>query len=128
MKAKRKGFLASIHIAAIVSANNNNPGNRCLSLSLSIALLAVAVDIGRLGAVQPRAFTGVQQVGIGIETLGHLVTNDINQSFEHSLEREKNIIFTRTKFFELTLSSICGLWGFIGIKWGAYFSKNLQKL
>lgn len=44
----------------------------------------VAVDVGGLGAVQPRALA-VEDAGIRVQALGHLVADDVDEPFEHSL-------------------------------------------
>ena len=48
--------------------------------------LAVAVNVGWLGAVKSGALVGVQQVGVRVQALWHFVADDIDQPLEDGLE------------------------------------------
>ena len=55
--------------------------------------LAVAVDVGGLRALaEPGAPLGVEQSGVVVQTLGHLVANDVHKALEHSLQCRTSLV------------------------------------
>ena len=72
----------------------------CLPVErLHCSSLTVAVDVTWLGGVcQPGSFTAID-VGVGIQTLAHLVTDHVHQPLEHSLRSEHYVLLLLSRCY-----------------------------
>ena len=59
---------------------------------------AVAVHVGGLCAVEPRAPIGVQHGGVRVQAFGHFVANDVHKAVKHSLQKTQFMSVSQCHF------------------------------